>query len=225
MNTIPIHGCRRTPRIHDSCGRIRVAGARSAKARYSCAGFTIIETLVSVSILLLIIVAPLTLAERSLASADAAGVQVTAVYLAQEAIEFVRNVRDTNMLMGSSWLNRLDDCLNGAQCDVDPTNPEEAEQIISCTPGGNDNCRLWQYQGNVLCLALKGLFGHKENRSECGGEWVRSPFSRTVMITTTNVSGTEEVRVEVLVKWETGRSAARSSLIVSTNLMPWYAAN
>ena len=57
-------------------------------------GFTLIETLVAVSLLAVVIVAPMSLTTQSLSSAYYARDQMTAFHLAQEAIESVRSVRD-----------------------------------------------------------------------------------------------------------------------------------
>ena len=61
-------------------------------------GFTLIETMVAISILMVAIVAPMSLAAQSLSAAYYARDQITAFYLAQEGIEVVRSVRDTNIL-------------------------------------------------------------------------------------------------------------------------------
>src|SRR3990167_4310326 len=72
-------------------------GARSA-------GFTLVETLVAVMLLSVAVVAPMSLAARSLGSAYYARDQITAFYLAQEAIEALRSIRDSQILIiaGSS---------------------------------------------------------------------------------------------------------------------------
>lgn len=57
-------------------------------------GFTILETLVAIAILILAITAPLAIIAQALRSSYYARDQVTAYYLAQEAIEFIRNNRD-----------------------------------------------------------------------------------------------------------------------------------
>src|SRR5258708_2821268 len=73
-------------------------------------GFTLLETMVAVTLLAVAIVAPMQLTAQSLASAYYARDEVTAFYLAQEGIEAVRNVRDNNILLdsqGGSTVNLL----------------------------------------------------------------------------------------------------------------------
>lgn len=62
------------------------------------AGFTILETLVAISILLLALTAPLVIVSQALRSSYFSRDQITAYYLAQEAIEYLRNKRDNQGL-------------------------------------------------------------------------------------------------------------------------------
>jgi len=88
-------------------------------------GFSLVETLVAVSVLMLAVVGPLSIASRGLISAQFSRDQITAFHLAREATELVRNRRDTNMLPATAtpadWLNGLDSCISNT-CKVDPTN-------------------------------------------------------------------------------------------------------
>src|SRR3989338_9606391 len=61
-------------------------------------GFTLIETLVAVTILTFAVVGPMFTASRSIVAAQLANDQITASYLAQEGIEYVREVRDNAYL-------------------------------------------------------------------------------------------------------------------------------
>lgn len=64
-------------------------------------GFTILETLVAISILVLALTAPLVIVAQALRSSYYARDQVTAYFLAQEVIEFLRNKRDNAGLQSS----------------------------------------------------------------------------------------------------------------------------
>jgi prepilin-type N-terminal cleavage/methylation domain-containing protein len=105
------------------------------KSRVARRGFTLVETLVAVTILLVVITGPMTIASNGMKNAYYAGDQTTAVYLAQEAIEAVQRLRDNNALAAydvyktpsgnysgqtTDWHTNLDsDCKNGQGCDVD----------------------------------------------------------------------------------------------------------
>ena len=60
------------------------------------AGFTLVETLVAIAILMIAIAGPLTVAEKGLSAAIYARDQMMASYLAQDGMEYVKNVVDTN---------------------------------------------------------------------------------------------------------------------------------
>ena len=68
-------------------------------------GFTLLETMVAVTLLTIAIVAPMSLTTQALGSAYYARDQITASYLAQEGIEAVRSVRDANILLNSVGTN------------------------------------------------------------------------------------------------------------------------
>lgn len=70
----------------------------------SLKGFTLVETLVAVLILMTAIAGPLTIASKGLQVTLVAKDQDTAFYLAQDAIEYIRYARDTNRLNGNDWL-------------------------------------------------------------------------------------------------------------------------
>lgn len=117
-------------------------------SRTQSRGFTLVETLVAITILMLVIIGPVTVAQKGIQNSYYANEQVTAVYLAQEAIEAVRQKRDTVALdvlykstagtLTWSWLGSSiipDDCkTTGCAYDVTGGNFE--------TCGSNNQCKL-----------------------------------------------------------------------------------
>ena len=68
-------------------------------------GFTLIETLIAITVLLIAIVAPMSLASEGILAARLAQDQIVAFYLAQEGVEAVRNLRDQNKLLNQPMLS------------------------------------------------------------------------------------------------------------------------
>lgn len=79
------------------------------KNNFKNKGFTLIETLVAITILMISIVGPLTIAQKSLMAATLAKDQVIASFLAQEIIEKIKNNRDNllsdNFKINDDWLD------------------------------------------------------------------------------------------------------------------------
>ncbi|OGD68232.1 hypothetical protein A2811_01755 [Candidatus Campbellbacteria bacterium RIFCSPHIGHO2_01_FULL_34_10] len=153
-------------------------------------GFTLIETLVAISILLIAIISPLILAKEGMVSARLAKNQLVAFYLAQEAVEYVRNVRDSNLLSGSSWLSYLEDCQSGL-CYIDAQDPFFSSAINSC---GTECPELKKYYPDVNQESF--LYSYESGDP--------SGFVRNIRIE--NVNGNaEEVSVEVEILWDRGQ--------------------
>lgn len=146
-------------------------------------GFTLIETLVAIAVLGMAIVGPLTLAIKSIGSAMISQNQITASYLAQEAIEYIRNHRDNNFLQGGGgWLDGLDSCLGGNTCYIDVF--DTGNEIKGCT---------------VSCPKIKYDPDNKYYTYKAGEETI---FTRTVEITKITINEKEdEARIDVTVQW------------------------
>lgn len=67
-------------------------------SRNSSTGFTLVETLIAIAILTIAVAGPLYIADRAVVSAEIARDRLTASYLAQEGIEYVRAMRDNEFL-------------------------------------------------------------------------------------------------------------------------------
>ena len=80
-------------------------------------GFTIIETLVAITILMISIVGPMTIAQKSLNAALYAKDQVIATYLAQDKIEYLKAERNAAVDSGNfvGWVNGTHSC-TGTPC-------------------------------------------------------------------------------------------------------------
>jgi prepilin-type N-terminal cleavage/methylation domain-containing protein len=175
-------------------------------ASRAAAGFTLIETLVAVLILTTAIAGPLTLASKSLTTALVAKDQVTAFYLAQDAVEYVRFKRDSTCLSGGSpcanWLSTLSACTGGS-CYLDSTENSPASTPQSCS---------------ATCPALK--YDTTNNRftyASPGSGVVATIYTRTVSITTIS---SDEAKLTVEVKWNDTGGNPRT-VTVNENIFNW----
>lgn len=67
------------------------------------AGFTLLETIVALVLIVAAMVGPFSLATRSIFGAKFAKHKLTALNLAQEGIEIIRRMRETNVLKEFDW--------------------------------------------------------------------------------------------------------------------------
>lgn len=115
-------------------------------------GFTLVETLVAISIFLIVTTVVMTTIQQSLqANRQASEVEV-ATFLATEGIEAIRQIRDSNRLnyvtgrdFSANWLNNIDDdCINGAVCQVNINNSVDSR--VSVCP--SDECQAFNLTNN-----------------------------------------------------------------------------
>lgn len=179
-------------------------------------GFTLIETLVAITLLTVAIVAPMALAAQSLAAAYYARDQITAFFLAQEAIEAVRSVRDAQVLeiaqtTGSEGVDLFGSVPLNTPFTVDAGEVDADQAISACDttcPPLQTNGDLYGYYDNPPVNPPPGDSG-----------WQNSNFTRTVVATYVN-GERDEVRLTVTVSWKTGAFQERS-FSISENLYRW----
>lgn len=66
-------------------------------------GFTLLELTVAIFVIMVGIIGALSALQRATSTTFVSSSKLTAAYLAQEGIEIVRNLRDTNWIAGLSW--------------------------------------------------------------------------------------------------------------------------
>ena len=179
-------------------------------------GFTLVETLVAITVLLLAIAGAFTAAQSGLKSASTAQNQITAFYLAQDAFEYVRNVRDTYKLNAielgppaDGWANLwniLTGCQGtankGSRCVVDSTKPIDysfqemtTNVIVPCS--SLTTCAPLKYDSNTFryTQALPNGSNIKETN-----------FTRYIYTKkrATSLTANDEIDIVVVVTWKQG---------------------
>lgn len=158
-------------------------------------GYSLVEVLVAIAVLLLSLAGPLTIAAKSLQTSFHARDQVVATYLAQEGIEGIVALKNNSVISGVqsndftnlwNWTGEaLSKCTapDGCNFDVQPTN--FFDSMTSCTTA--DACRLYiDESANVAKYSLDDTADP-------------SPFSRRITLQEIN-SGI--MSVTVTVSWD-----------------------
>ncbi len=156
-------------------------------------GFTLVETLVAIGILSLSILAAFTAVQNGLHSSLVAKDQVIAFYMTQEAMEFIKNIRDENALMSLdgtsvSWLHGLaesagDPCYFGKTCIID-----SPLKIATACSGSFGSCPVLRQD------STSGLYGYTSG-------WNETNIKREIQFESINSS---EIMVTVRMSWNTG---------------------
>ncbi len=188
-------------------------------------GFTLVESLVAISVLLVGVIGPLSLAASAIADGIFARNQITANYLAQEAMEVVINKRyalarraqyipptSPDTLFSRYYDNQFFDCINlsltaGSYCSVDPQGGSIISTALPCTASDNyTNCKLVYNNTSHLY--------QKPTTPQLGD--VGPTFTRKVQITPSPAGSTDQVKVTVQVDWN--NKATPKSLILVEHL-------
>ncbi len=108
-------------------------------------GFTLVETLVAVSVLLVAVAAVFTAAQSGLSSSTALRHRIVASYLAEEAINGVKNIKDSNLLHllhgeSVSWIDGISSCQFSTPCGYDVIGNGGSGSLSACT--SIDSCRI-----------------------------------------------------------------------------------
>lgn len=193
-------------------------------------GFTLIETLIAIFILTLTVGGLLTLAANGYFSVRYARNQLTANNLLQEALEYIRNDRDTAIQNGTSWDTWLTSytttsgttggCIpsgNHIGCIVDPYTT--SNHIVACN----------QSQGACPAITFyptPGFYGYSFNQYPSIIQGGAAPYVTSYVRTITmqqfkinpDSSGPDQVVVTVTVRWKNGTSdKTTSQSILLTN--------
>ena len=181
-------------------------------------GFTLIETLIAVLLLAMSIAGPLTIASKGLTSTLVAKDQFIGFYLAQDAIEQVRFLRDSACLASgggptgcpvsgaNGWLSGLNNCLtsvnpDGCYLDSLATNPTSP---TACTGGV---CETMRYD------TTNHVFNYNQ-----AVPLTPQRFIRTIKITNTTP---DEAVVTVEVNWSDRAGITRVPIKVRENIFRW----
>ncbi len=165
-------------------------------------GFTLVETLIAIAILMIAIAGPLTIANNALIAALGSRNAMVATYLAQDGMETLKNIKDNNLAgnpgnPGSQFLTNIGNssqCSNSsisASCQI-PTLWSNGfyiqGQLTTC--GSNNNCSLYTDTVNGYSYSTSGTI---------------TPFTRYYYVSGPYPNGSnQDAIVTVVVSWTDG---------------------
>jgi len=194
-------------------------------------GFTLVETMVAITIITLAVAGPMFAASRAVVAAQGARYQLIASHLAQEGIEYVRLMRDNEYLAtrpggshvsGDPW----DNFLNGSssysgsieQCrtKINSTNICTLDPVSAPTMcvGAVGACSLQVCPGGTCTVPLYLTAGGIYTQQSAGN--TKTVFTRTIQ--TYSPTAVDE-RIDSKVSWSF--HGTTYSVTVSDHLTPW----
>ena len=206
------------------------------RSKPRAAGFTLVETLVAISILIIALTGPLAIIAQSLKSSYFSRDEITAAYLAQEPIEYIRNKRDENGLRktnSSQWMDGLKTDGTGTtllMSNPDATNPIKVElvwqsgQYVLKKCAQVDPCRVRydptnSYGGIIYGNTLSPDYSIFTRTIYLN----RSPFDTSDFDAVDGVAPDRELVITVVVSWKTG--AVDHNVTVVERLTNWQLEN
>ncbi len=181
------------------------------KQRSGNDGFTVVETLVAILVLSISIAGPLSIAFSGLRGAQLSKDEVTASYLAQEGIEFVRALRDQDYIDDgtdewTTFLNACEPTLQPHGCWID---------IIDLTHGACTDAACTN-NNPVEFNATTGIYDY-------GSGGADSRFTRIVKAVSQTIDGgPNEYFVTSTVTWRTG--TIDRSVVIQETITNWQKA-
>ena len=180
-------------------------------------GFSFVETLVAITVLLVAVVAPMSLAQEGIMAARLSQDQIVAFYLAQEGIEAVKNIRDNNRLDGSKpeQLQGLDDCnigvasnTTGLGCTIDAKGGVGGQFITAPCP--STGCPVMRKSESAPFWYGYDATGMEDTK-----------FTREVRVWYPDTNNRFEATAEVIVTWPFGKAGITKSYTVQNRLYNW----
>ncbi len=177
-------------------------------------GYSLVEVLVAVALLMFAIVGPMTIAVKASQSATYARQQNTAFFLAQEGVSIVnkfRNDAGLEKFLGTetdAWVwfaaPELDPCKEAYGCNIDMIDADPWDDITSCEIESDCTLDFSEDTG-------RGVYQV--------GTGEASPYRRLIFLEAVTP---DEVMVKVEVRWESGLFGDTRSVTISTSLFNMF---
>ena len=179
-------------------------------------GFTLVETLVAISVFSVSIIALMAALGKGISDSNQVKYKMTATYLAEEGIEYIRNMRDTFVLYDDvsdatvgwgDFVTKLTQCAGGCKFD-DTLARYDIDKLKNMT---FSSCTA-----NICALDYDST-SHKYLYHQLG---TLSGFTRVITANPVNPANTKgEIKITSTVSWV--KNSATYSVSFSDNLLKW----
>lgn len=192
-------------------------------------GFSLVETLVAITILLIVISGPLAISSSAAKSSSFSSEQVVAFFLAQEGLELVEKARDDLLLQHytvpssnadpwsnftqSSLVGRYRACHNTTGCDFTiKTSGTPVLLTTDCNSSATACLLSFETRANP---PVRSRYLH----AAVGGTIISTPYTRVINFTLVNPN---ELKVVSKVTWRTGAFKQKQEAVVESTFFNVY---
>lgn len=169
-------------------------------------GFTLLEMLFAVIIFSFALISLMGIASKGVIATATARDQLTAQYLAEEGLEVVRNLRDSNFLefaTDTPWLTNIGQCSENNPCDIEYS---QSNQPVLKQCSGSGACSALSEGGGVFRSPDDGAIGEP------------TTFSREIYVTGDGLPGNQR-KVVSTVRWN--QKTFKRSFTIDTYISDW----
>lgn len=160
----------------------------------SLTGFTLLETIVALSVILGGLAGPLALATRGIFVAKFTKSKLVALYLAEEGIEIIRHMRENNILCGSDWRGLGPCTAPGVRTTI-----QDGSYQVSVVNSPPSCPQIFSTTGSPMVFdSTSGLYLQSRSGFICPGIATSPSFTREVTLSS---PATDQMRVVATVTW------------------------
>ncbi len=167
-----------------------------------------VETLVAISIFTISLIGLMSVLASGISDTSYAKKKMTAEYLSQEGVEYVRNIRDTYVVNNAvdgqagwnSFKSKMSICVSGNECGFVKPAPGVAFDVALCST--LNQCKLYLNSGS-----------YDSNATGADSGFVRKVWADTTTL------GPDEVRIYSNVSWKQGSGTYNATF--SEDLFNW----
>lgn len=194
-------------------------------------GFSLVETLVAITILLIVITGPLTIGTTTARSTSFSSEQVVAFFLAQEGAELAQKARDdylldyydNNTARPQPWTDFKDIavatgkyrfCFQAAGCGLELQGSNVTGSLKAAVSCSNVNDCLLYYNSS----GERDRYTYVDQAENADGSG-KTKYTRVIKMTP---EGSDQVKVVSTVTWRTGSQRAQQTVVAETFLFNVY---